>query len=90
MTVAASVERAGRSVVRPGRSKKTARLQSSPLLPKRLQASDHWYGYWQDAPWAMVNADALQALKALPDNAADCVVTSPPYYWQRDYGVKGH
>jgi type I restriction enzyme R subunit len=25
----------------------------------------------------------------MPNDAVDCVVTSPPYYWQRDYGVKG-
>lgn len=37
----------------------------------------------------MVNSDALDALKRLPNDAVDCVVTSPPYYWQRDYGVKG-
>lgn len=31
----------------------------------------------------------VQALKALPSDSVDCVVMSPPYYWQRDYGVKG-
>src|SRR5262249_14728755 len=36
-----------------------------------------------------VNADAADALKRLPSASIDCVVTSPPYYWQRDYGVKG-
>lgn len=36
-----------------------------------------------------MNADAYRAAKALPKESVDCVVTSPPYYWQRDYGVKG-
>jgi site-specific DNA-methyltransferase (adenine-specific) len=29
--------------------------------------------------------DALSELKKLPDGLADCIVTSPPYYGQRDY-----
>lgn len=71
------------------RGKRALRHEPSPLLPARLQAVAHSYGYSQDVPWAVVNADACQALKALPENSVDCVVTSPPYYWQRDYGVKG-
>jgi hypothetical protein len=74
---------------RASRGKKALPHEPSPLLPARLQAVAHSYGYWQDVPWAVVNADACRALKALPDNSVDCVVTSPPYYWQRDYGVKG-
>lgn len=38
---------------------------------------------------AIVNADALQTLKQLPGESIQCVVTSPPYYGQRDYGVAG-
>ena len=37
----------------------------------------------------LYNADVLQALKQMPDNSVDCVVTSPPYWGLRDYGVKG-
>ena len=33
--------------------------------------------------------DVLEGLKKLPDNSIDCVVTSPPYWALRDYGVKG-
>src|SRR6185369_10592354 len=32
---------------------------------------------------------ADQILKQLPDESVDCVVTSPPYWCLRDYGVKG-
>lgn len=32
---------------------------------------------------------ALSVLKTFPDNFIDCVVTSPPYWALRDYGVKG-
>jgi DNA modification methylase len=31
----------------------------------------------------------LKVLKRLPDECADCIVTSPPYYGLRDYGVDG-
>lgn len=39
--------------------------------------------------WKVLQADALQGLKALDDECVDCIITSPPYYWQRDYGYKG-
>lgn len=35
------------------------------------------------------NIDALEGLKMLPDESIDCIVTSPPYWMQRDYGVSG-
>jgi site-specific DNA-methyltransferase (adenine-specific) len=33
--------------------------------------------------------DALAQLRTLPDGVIDCVVTSPPYFGLRDYGVVG-
>lgn len=33
--------------------------------------------------------DVLQQLALLPDESIDCVVTSPPYWGLRDYGIKG-
>ncbi|MFR9591829.1 MAG: site-specific DNA-methyltransferase [Rikenellaceae bacterium] len=33
------------------------------------------------------NIDALSGLRSLPDNAIDCIVTSPPYFQMRDYGI---
>src|SRR3990167_5386963 len=33
--------------------------------------------------------DALDVLRTLPDGAARCCVTSPPYWGLRDYGVPG-
>src|SRR5688500_14991839 len=61
---------------------------SSPLLPARFQFPN-WFGYRDQNLWTVVNADALAGLTRLPDATFDCVVTSPPYYWQRDYGVRG-
>jgi excisionase family DNA binding protein len=39
--------------------------------------------------WSILNADVNSALKTLPPNRVNSVVTSPPYYWQRDYEVEG-
>ena len=33
--------------------------------------------------------DARDVLAAMPDGSADCIVTSPPYWAKRDYGVVG-
>jgi len=35
------------------------------------------------------HGNALATLPELPDNSVHCVVTSPPYYGLRDYGVDG-
>lgn len=39
--------------------------------------------------YEILNGDALEMLKTLPDETVDCCVTSPPYYALRDYGVDG-
>lgn len=41
------------------------------------------------AKWKVFHGDARSVLSTLPDNSFDCVVTSPPYYCLRDYGVEG-
>lgn len=33
--------------------------------------------------------DSLEIIKSLPDESVNCVITSPPYYGLRDYGVEG-
>lgn len=35
------------------------------------------------------NVDCLEGARMLPDSSVDCIVTSPPYYGLRDYGVVG-
>jgi DNA modification methylase len=42
-------------------------------------------GIW----WRLYNGDALAALALVEEGSIDCAVTSPPYYWLRDYGVPG-
>lgn len=37
----------------------------------------------------LVLGDALESIAAMADGSVDCIVTSPPYYGLRDYGVDG-
>ncbi len=36
---------------------------------------------------SIIQGDARTSLRELPDSAIDCIVTSPPYYLQRDYST---
>ncbi len=37
----------------------------------------------------IIEGDALQTLRTLPDESVHCCITSPPYWGLRDYGVEG-
>lgn len=37
----------------------------------------------------IIRGDALRELRKFPEESIDCLVTSPPYWALRDYGVKG-
>lgn len=45
--------------------------------------------YFQNDHGQLFNCDVLDGLKSLPDNSVDLIVTSPPYWGLRDYGVDG-
>jgi DNA modification methylase len=40
-------------------------------------------------PWTMYAGDARTVLASMPDASANCIVTSPPYWGKRNYGVVG-
>jgi hypothetical protein len=40
-------------------------------------------------PWSVYVGDARMVLGSMPERSADCIVTSPPYWGKRDYGVTG-
>ncbi len=40
-------------------------------------------------PNTIYKGNSLEVLKAFPDESIDCVMTSPPYWALRDYGVEG-
>jgi DNA modification methylase len=74
-------------------------LQPSPTAAERLHRADgacppagihDWRGHTKDGvAWEVHKGDAQSTLKSLGAGSFNCVVTSPPYYWQRDYGVVG-
>lgn len=35
------------------------------------------------------NGDCIKVMQSIPDNFIDCIITSPPYWLQRDYGWDG-
>jgi DNA modification methylase len=89
-------------VVRRGADDNVATVLRAPphksrtLIRKRIARADLFAGLdachsgvCSDVPWALVHDDAESALKEIPDASVDCAVTSPPYYWQRDYKVEG-
>lgn len=39
--------------------------------------------------WRVYQGDCRKVLPDLPASSVDCVITSPPYFWQRDYGMAG-
>ncbi|CAM3952476.1 site-specific DNA-methyltransferase [Nocardia ninae] len=45
--------------------------------------------YHRDEVTTLHLGDALEVLRELPASSVDCVVTSPPYWGLRDYGVRG-
>jgi DNA modification methylase len=45
--------------------------------------------YWSNHTATLHIGDALQVLAEMSDASADCIVTSPPYWAKRDYGVAG-
>jgi site-specific DNA-methyltransferase (adenine-specific) len=54
-------------------------MQSIKLLsPTRLEITDS----------LVIEADVRLALTRLPDECMQCVVTSPPYWGLRDYGIE--
>lgn len=45
--------------------------------------------YYENKSGKLYNCDVLEGLRSLADNSVDLIVTSPPYWGLRDYGVDG-
>jgi hypothetical protein len=45
--------------------------------------------YPEDFVGKIIQGDALEVMREMPDGLVQCVVTSPPYWGLRDYGVPG-
>lgn len=51
-------------------------------------ARSGWSGDIDGLAWAIHIGDCAEVLGKFPEQSVDCVVTSPPYFWLRDYGVE--
>jgi DNA modification methylase len=77
----------------------TRNPQPQPPTAERTRHSDgtaalrglhDWGGHTREGlAWEIHKGDALTVLKRFASSSFNCVVTSPPYYWQRDYQVQG-
>jgi len=59
---------------------------------ERVRIATGELGHWVSTElpsWSVINGPAKYALDLIPDASVDCVVTSPPYFWLRDYKVAG-
>lgn len=73
--------------------KAKAAAKSPPVTPQAVfsNAQVTSSAYYADESVLTFNMDAIEALKILAEHKlqVDCIVTSPPFYGQRDYGVDG-
>ncbi len=81
-----------------GRGRPRNRVHGGPPTPAaakteqgRYEAGvDSWAGHSQDGlRWSVHRGDASTVLSTVSPASFHCAVTSPPYYWQRDYKVAG-
>lgn len=65
--------------------------QSGSLFPdETTDNKKEWHGVTAGGrQWSIYQGAADQVLRRLPADSINCVITSPPYYWLRDYGVSG-
>lgn len=77
----------------PKRTKTVAKSKrSNKVISKQnsLDEGSEWQGETDSGhKWNVYQGHSLEVLKTIPSDSVDCVVTSPPYFWLRDYGVDG-
>ena len=67
------------------------RQRTEPVSPRQVPRGLHdWRGHTKaGVQWEVLRGDVNQVLAQFGEHRFHCVVTSPPYYWQRDYDVQG-
>jgi DNA modification methylase len=61
-----------------------------PLEPQYPIGVHDWSGHTQTGlKWEVHRGDSIEMLKTFTADRFQCAVTSPPYFWQRDYKVDG-
>ncbi|WP_374152886.1 site-specific DNA-methyltransferase [Pseudarthrobacter sp. WHRI 8279] len=58
-------------------------------VPEQSELAPFATGHRGLQKWTLYNGDCHTVLPELEPESVDCVVTSPPYFWQRDYDVDG-
>ncbi|MDO8723101.1 MAG: site-specific DNA-methyltransferase [Syntrophales bacterium] len=59
-------------------------------IENQIITQSEWHGEaFLGFQWSVYKGHAAAVLRRLPAASIHCVVTSPPYYWLRDYGVDG-
>jgi len=61
-------------------------IENDIILPDGIHC---WEGKNQEKKWTLYCGDAVESLKHIDAESVNCIVTSPPYYCLRDYGVNG-
>ena len=60
------------------------------LVDQEMPSGVHiWEGTMNNKEWKLLCGNSADALQEIPDESIHCIVTSPPYYSLRDYGVAG-
>lgn len=71
------------------KTKTKKQTNASPRATKRSTEKKQWSGIVGASTWTVFNDDAKRRLTLLDNESVDCIVTSPPYFWLRDYQVDG-
>lgn len=74
-----------KATVQPIWGQPLRRVHTHPTTGREIR---EWYSAWPP-PWRVFHSPAKEALDLIEDESIDCVVTSPPYFWLRDYKVEG-
>jgi len=61
------------------------RVHVHPTTSREIR---EWYSA-SPPSWRILHGPAREALDLIDDESVDCAVTSPPYFWLRDYRVQG-
>ena len=64
---------------------------SSQAAQKQAEIEEYRHGFITDDGLfaGLLQGDSATMLKTLPNDAFNVAITSPPYYWVRDYGYDG-
>jgi len=68
-----------------------ATVLDAPLFADKADIQkNEWHGTSsRGSKWTIYHGDSKYVLRSLQSDSINCTVTSPPYYWLRDYGVPG-